>query len=62
MPPFESLEVPSDPKKSQYIDRCMQVLQVCVNKHEYDSHIKFEVSLHFDPSGLLWGLSLIGCY
>ena len=39
----------SDPKKSQCIDRCIQIHQICVNKHGYDIHIKFEVSLHFWP-------------
>ena len=40
---------PSDPKKLQCIDRCIQILQICLNKQEYDIHIKFEVSLHFWP-------------
>ena len=38
---------PSDLKKSQCIDQCIQIYQICVNKHGYDIHIKFEVSLHF---------------
>ena len=38
---------PSDPKKSQCIDQYIQIHQICVNKHKYDIHIKFEVSLHF---------------
>ena len=40
---------PSDPKKSQCIDKCIQIHQLCVNKHGYDIQIKFEVSLHFWP-------------
>ena len=40
---------PSDPKKSQCIDRCIQIHQISVNKQGYDIHIKFEVSLHFWP-------------
>ena len=40
---------PPDPKKSQLIDWCIQILQICVNKHEYDIHIKFEVYLQFWP-------------
>ena len=40
---------PSDLQKSQCIDPCIQILQICVNKHEYDIHIKFEISLHFWP-------------
>ena len=40
---------PSESKKSQCIDWCIQMLQTCVNKHEYGTHIKFEVSLHFWP-------------
>ena len=39
----------SDPKKSQCIDRVIQIHQICVNKHKYENHIKFEVSLHFWP-------------
>ena len=35
----------SDPKKSQCIDRFIQIHQLCANKHK--NHIKFEVSLHF---------------
>ena len=38
---------PSDPKKSQCINRCIQIHQICIDKHGYDIHIKFEVSLHF---------------
>ena len=41
---------PSDPKKSQCIDWCIQIHQICVIKHWYDIHIKFEVSLHFWPT------------
>ena len=40
---------PSDPKKSQCIEWCIQIHQMSVNKHGYDIHIKFEVSLHFWP-------------
>ena len=39
----------SDSKKSQCIDWCIQTHQICVNKHGYDIHIEFEVSLHFWP-------------
>ena len=38
---------PTDPKKSQCIDQCIQIHQICVNKHRCDINIKFEVSLHF---------------
>ena len=38
---------PSDPKKSQCIERCVQIHQICVNKHRCYNHINFEVSLHF---------------
>ena len=40
---------PPDPKKSQCIDQCIQIHQICVNKHRCDINIKFEVSLHFWP-------------
>ena len=39
----------SDPKKSQCSDWFFQIHQMCVNKHKYENHIKFEVSLHFLP-------------
>jgi hypothetical protein len=39
----------SDPKKPQCIDWCIQIHQICVNKHRYGIHFKFEVSLHFWP-------------
>ena len=39
----------SNPKKSQCIDQFIQIHQICVNKHKYENHIKFEVSLHFWP-------------
>ena len=40
---------PTDSKKSHCIDQCIQIHQICVNKHWYDIKIKFEVSLHFWP-------------
>ena len=42
---------PTDPKKSQCIDQCIQIHQIYVNKHGYAINIKFEVSLHFS---LIW--------
>ena len=42
---------PSDPKKLQCIDECIQIYKTCESKHGYDNHIKFEVSLHF---WLIW--------
>ena len=47
--PCGSLEVYQNPKKSQYIDGFIQIHQICVNKHKYENHIKFDVSLHFLP-------------
>jgi hypothetical protein len=40
---------PTDPKKLQCIDQCIQTHQICVNKHRWDINIKFDVSLHFWP-------------
>ena len=39
----------TDPKKSQCIDQCIQIHQICVHKKGYNINIKFEVSLHFWP-------------
>ena len=49
MHPCRSLEVHQTPKSHKSIDLCIQIHQICVNKHDYDIHIKFEVSLHFWP-------------
>ena len=43
-----SLEVHQIPKShNALIDVFKFFRYVCLNKHEYDIHIKFEVSLHF---------------